>query len=68
MLRRSMAIPAAAAGRRSFAGSARSLQVLETIEAFRSARKQLPPTATLGLVPTMGVSVLLSSARIDRGV
>ncbi|KAL4102736.1 hypothetical protein PRIC1_006479 [Phytophthora ramorum] len=30
------------------------MQILESIAAFRLARRALPPTATLGLVPTMG--------------
>ncbi|KAG1704492.1 hypothetical protein DVH05_005422 [Phytophthora capsici] len=30
------------------------MQILESIEAFRQARRVLPPNATLGLVPTMG--------------
>lgn len=32
----------------------RTMQILETVDAFRAARKALPPNATLGLVPTMG--------------
>lgn len=35
------------------------LQVLDSLAGFRLARKQLPPSATLGLVPTMGVSLQL---------
>lgn len=34
------------------------LQVLDSIEGFRAARRALPASATLGLVPTMGVRVL----------
>ncbi|RLN60640.1 hypothetical protein BBJ29_008441 [Phytophthora kernoviae] len=30
------------------------MQILETVESFRKARRALPPNATLGLVPTMG--------------
>lgn len=30
------------------------MQILETVDAFRAARKVLPPNASLGLVPTMG--------------
>ncbi|KAG6620914.1 pantoate-beta-alanine ligase [Phytophthora cinnamomi] len=30
------------------------MQILESVDAFRRARRALPPTATLGLVPTMG--------------
>lgn len=43
---------------RALASSATSrapLQVLDSIEGFRAARRALPPSATLGLVPTMGV-------------
>lgn len=32
----------------------RTMQILETVDAFRAARKALPPNASLGLVPTMG--------------
>ncbi|EGZ19956.1 Pantoate-beta alanine ligase [Phytophthora sojae] len=30
------------------------MQILESVDAFRQARRALPPNATLGLVPTMG--------------
>ncbi|KAG7385451.1 hypothetical protein PHYPSEUDO_001487 [Phytophthora pseudosyringae] len=51
--RRLLTRPALAS--RSFAASsARRMQILETVDAFRQARRALPATATLGLVPTMG--------------
>jgi hypothetical protein len=34
------------------------LQVLDSVEGFRAARRALPASATLGLVPTMGVRLL----------
>lgn len=34
--------------------SSSSMQILESVDAFRQARRALPPNATLGLVPTMG--------------
>jgi hypothetical protein len=32
--------------------------VLDSVEGFRAARRALPASATLGLVPTMGVRLL----------
>jgi pantothenate synthetase len=31
------------------------MQILESVDAFRQARRALPANASLGLVPTMGV-------------
>ncbi|CAI5701264.1 hypothetical protein KXD40_007048 [Peronospora effusa] len=39
---------------RVFTSSCKSMQILETVDTFRQARRALPSNATLGLVPTMG--------------
>ncbi|KAL3665393.1 hypothetical protein V7S43_009430 [Phytophthora oleae] len=53
--RRLLPRPTRVLATRSFAFSNTGpMQILESVETFRQARRALPPNATLGLVPTMG--------------
>ncbi|KAG6956624.1 hypothetical protein JG688_00011337 [Phytophthora aleatoria] len=53
--RRLLTRPGPALPSRFFASnSSGQMQILETVDTFRQARRALPPNATLGLVPTMG--------------